>query len=380
MAISRRQFFLQATAAYAALHSIKANALSTALAETGLKDLYKDDFYLGTAIGASKLKAGSPDFLKLVSREFNAITMENDMKWERVNPTPGQWEWDLPDKFMAFGEQHEMYRLGHVLVWHSQVPSWVFENGKGKPATRKELLARMKNHINTLAGRYAGQMNAWDVVNEAVDEDKGWRKSPWFNIIGEDFMDYAFNFAHETDPKAHLLYNDYNMQNPAKREFVVDYIRKAKKRGVPIQGIGLQGHVGLGFPDIKEFEASIEAYAAEGMRVHVTEFDVDVLPVAWEFMGAEISTNFEYSDELNPYAKGMSAAIEQQLNDRYVEFFKLFLKHRDKIERITLWGTGDGESWKNDFPVIGRTNYPLLFDREYKRKACYNAVAALKQG
>ncbi|WP_075188369.1 endo-1,4-beta-xylanase [Teredinibacter haidensis] len=379
MAISRRQFVLQSAAVYTALASIKVNALAKAVEETGIKDLYKHDFHIGTAISGSNMRASDSSFLGLVSREFSAITMENSMKWERIHPTPERWDWETADKFVDFGEKHNMYMLGHVLVWHSQVPDWVFQDEKGKLISREALLKRMGSHIGNLAGRYAGRMTAWDVVNEAIDEDKGWRKSPWFNTIGADFMDHAFNFAHDADPKAHLVYNDYNMQNPAKRAFLVDYIRKAKKRGVPIQGVGLQGHVGLDFPNIQEFEDSIEAYAAEGMRIHITEFDMDVLPVAWEFMGAEISTNFEYSDELNPYADGLPAAVEQRLNDRYVEFFKLFLKHRDKIERVTLWGTGDGESWKNNFPVVGRTNYPLLFDREYKRKPCYDAIAALKK-
>lgn len=379
MKMNRRQFVVQSAAALAALSTLKMNALAKAMEETGIKDLFKDDFYLGTAIGKSKFMGENPEFFDLVAREFNAITMENEMKWERVHPKEGQWDWEVPDKFMAFGEKYGMYIVGHVLVWHSQVPDWVFTDDKGKALSRRKLLKRMEDHIETIGGRYQKQVNAWDVVNEAIDEGNGWRKSKWFNTIGPKFMDYAFNYAHEAAPKAQLLYNDYNMQNPKKREFLVDYIKKAKKRGVPISAVGLQGHVGLNFPDIKEFEDSIIAYADAGMRVHVTELDMDVLPVAWEFMGAEISTNFEYSDKLNPWPNGLPAEIEKKVSDRYAEYFKLFLKHRDKIERITFWGTGDAESWKNDFPVKGRTNYPLLFDREYKKKPCYHAIAALKK-
>jgi len=237
----------------------------------------------------------------------------------------------------------------------------------------------MQSHIATLVGRYRGRVTAWDAVNEAVDEDRGWRQSRWLNIIGEDFMDYAFNYAHEIDPKAELLYNDYNMHNPGKRRFVVDWIEGAKKRGIPIIGIGMQGHVGLGYPDIEEFEKSIAAYAGTGMQVHITEMDVDVLPQARRQTGANISDRAEYSENLNPYVDGLPPEVEKQLADRYVEFFKLFLKYRDSIRRITFWGTGDGESWKNYFPVRGRTNYPLMFDREYKRKVCYHAVVALKK-
>ncbi|WP_018015846.1 endo-1,4-beta-xylanase [Teredinibacter turnerae] len=378
MTINRRQFLLQSSATLAALATIKQRALAKALEITSIKDLYKDDFYIGTAIGDRQMHEANPKFMNLVAKEFNAVTMENSMKWERVHPRPGKWNWELADKFMDFADKHKMFKVGHVLVWHSQVPSWVFQDEAGKPLDRDALLARMRGHIGKIAGRYAGRMNSWDVVNEAIDEDKGWRKSPWFNIIGPDFMDYAFNFARETDSSAQLVYNDYNMHNPGKRAFLVDYIRKAKKRGVPIQGVGLQGHVGLDFPDISEFEASLKAYAAEGMRLHITELDLDVLPVAWEFSGAEISASFEYSDKINPYPNGLPAKVEQQLTDRYVEFFKLFLKYRDHIDRVTFWGVSDKNSWKNDFPVKGRTNYPLLFDRNFERKPCYDAIAKLK--
>lgn len=378
MNLKRRHFLLKSAAVTAAISTLKINAWAKAVEWTNIKDLYNKDFLIGTALGARRLREFDPDFMTLVSREFNAITMENEMKWERVNPKISQWNWDLPDKFVDFGEQHKMYIAGHVLVWHSQVPSWVFQDATGMPIAKNALLARMQEHINCLAGRYKGRMDSWDVVNESIDEGNGWRKSPWFNIIGEEFMDKAFHFAHEADPNAQLLYNDYNMHNPQKREFLVDYIRRAKKRGVPIHGIGLQGHVGLNYPDLSEFEASIAAYAAEGMRVHITELDLDVLPVAWQHTGAEISTKFKYADDLNPYPDGLPAAVEQQLSDRYVECFKIFLKYREHIERVTFWGTGDGESWKNDFPIRGRTNYPLLFDREYKRKPCYQAIANLK--
>ena len=382
--VSTRRQFLKGTVAGSGLASlnlasIKSHAAFTAATETGLKDLYAKDFKIGTAISGANMRAADPKFMGLIAKEFNAITMENNMKWERLNPEQGKWDWEIPDKFMAFGASQNMYILGHVLVWHSQVPDWVFKNPKGKDINARKLKARMVDHIEQLAGRYKGKISAWDVLNEAVDEGNGWRKSPWFNIIGPKFVDLAFNTAHEIDPNAHLIYNDYNMHNPDKRDFVVKMVRDLKKRGVPIQGIGMQGHVALDYPSIKELEDSIKAFAAEGMRVHITELDVDVLPAAWDHIGAEISTNFEYSDQLNPYIKGLPAEIEAKLASRYSDLFKLFLKYRDDIERVTFWGTGDKESWKNDFPVRGRTNYPLLFDREYKRKPCYDAVAALKK-
>lgn len=379
MTFSRRQFLLQTSAGLALLSSAKMRAFARAVDEVGLKDHFKDDFRIGTAI-SGKMMTEMPAFYRdIITREFNAITLENDMKWERLHPREGEWDWRVADKFVKFGEEHDMYVVGHVLVWHSQTPDWVFQDAKGKPISRSALLKRMKHQIEQMAGRYKGRVQAWDVVNEAVDEDQGWRKSPWFNIIGPEFMEYAFNYAHEVDPKAHLLYNDYNMHSPEKREFVVDFIKKYKKKGVPIQGVGMQGHVGLSFPEIHEFEKSMQAYAEQGMRLHITEMDMDVLPVAWEHTGAEISTNFAYSDELNPWPKGLPEEIEQEFTDRYVAFFKLFLKYRDVIERVTFWGTSDAESWKNDFPVKGRTNYPLLFDRQYRRKPAYDAIVNLKR-
>lgn len=378
MIYTRRVLLQRAAVVSALIATAKVNALDKALRETGLKDVFKGDFLIGTAIGGHQIEASNPEYLKLVSREFNAITMENHMKWLLVHPQENEWEWSAADKFVSFGQAHNMHIVGHVLVWHSQVPNWVFENSKGRRIRAKELKLRMEDHISTLVGRYKGRIHTWDVVNEAVDEDKGWRKSPWYRILGSKFMDHAFHAAHAADGNAHLIYNDYNMHDPHKRKFVVNAVERLKKRGVPIHGIGMQGHVGLEFPDITEFEKSIEAYAAAGMRVHITEMDMDVLPIAWDHIGAEISTEFAYSAELDPYAKGLPKEVEKRLSDRYVEFFKLFLKHRDKIDRITFWGTSDIESWKNDFPVKGRTNYPLLFDRQYRPKDCYYAIKALK--
>lgn len=372
MSLNRRRFIIGSSATLAALAFAKTEAMAKAQAQMGLRDYFQGSFLIGTAIGG-KLMSEMPDhFRQLVTREFSAITMENDMKWELLHPAENQWNWDIADKFVAFGKRNDMYVVGHVLVWHSQVPAWVF-----KRTSRKALLARMQEYIGTVAGRYQGKINAWDVVNEAVDEGKGWRKSPWFNIIGPDFVEHAFRYAHEADPSAQLIYNDYNMHLPAKREFVVDMVKRLQKRGVPIHGIGMQGHVGLGYPDINEFEQSIKAYARLGVRVHITEFDIDVLPVAWEHTGAEISDNFAYSEQLNPYSSVLPLAVERELSDRYVEFFKLFLKHKEVIERVTLWGTGDAESWKNNFPVRGRVNYPLLFDRKYQKKPSYHAVVSL---
>ena len=359
----------------AALAMAQCRAIRTATSETGLRDVFP--FKLGTAIPTRLMRAGDPQYLDLVGREFSAVTLENAMKWEEIHPEPDTWNFEVADAFVQFAEKHQQYAVGHVLVWHSQVPEAVFKNESGALISRAELLTRMESHIDTLAGRYAGRISAWDVVNEAVDESRGLRLSPWLRGIGEDYLAFAFKFARAADTKAALIYNDYNMHDPQKRAFVVDMVEDLQRRRAAPDAIGMQGHVGLDYTDIKEFEASIKAFKKLGLRVHITEFDVDVLPVAWEFMGAEISTNFEYSDQLNPYADGLPDEVQQRLTERYVEWFKLFLKYRDVIDRVTLWGTSDAESWKNDFPVRGRTNYPLLFDRNYAPKPAYKALLAL---
>jgi endo-1,4-beta-xylanase len=234
----------------------------------------------------------------------------------------------------------------------------------------------MEEHIHTLVGRYKGKVQAWDVVNEAVTPE-GWRQSQWNRIIGDDFLEYAFRFAHEADPDAHLLYNDYNMDNPDKRAFVVEMVNNFKKKGVPIHGIGMQAHYHLEEPALSIIEDSMKAYIGTGMKVHWTELDIDVLPAAGA-RTSEISANADYQDALNPYTEGLPKEVDDKLTKRYEELFKLCLKYKDNVERVTTWGISDDMSWKNGFPVRGRTNYPLLFDRQLEPKNCYRAIAALK--
>jgi endo-1,4-beta-xylanase len=378
MSISRR-LFLRNTAAAAALLSIKSNAIAKATERTGIKDFYKNDFHIGTAISTSTLMKNDKRMLALIAREFNAITPENCMKWEPIKPNNKEWNWAAADKYVAFGEKHKMYIVGHNLVWHSQVPKEVFQNEPGGVISKEALTAKMQEHISTLAGRYKGRIHAWDVVNEAVDDDGSWRKSPWYNIMGEDFIAKAFTMAHEVDPKAHLMYNDYNTESPIKRNFIVGMIKNFKKQGVPIHGVGMQEHLSIDGPSVDEIEKTLIALADAGVRAHITELDVDVLPSVWNLPTAEVSTRFEYKPERDPYIHGLPKDMEEKLAKRYEDIFKIYLKHRDKIERITLWGTADNETWLNDFPIRGRTNYPLLFDRNLEPKPAYFRVLDLKK-
>lgn len=372
-----RRGFIEGALAGLCLMQFRQAAFAKEEFKLGLKDLFKGDFKVGTAVAGSTFTKRDTELQMLIAREFNAITAENAMKWQPINPKEGQWKWDVADQFVDFGQRNGMYIVGHNLVWHSQTPEWVFRD-KGQVVSPLILRKRMADHIATLVGRYKGRIAAWDVVNEAIEDKGQWRESDWYKVLGQGYLAEAFHLAHAADPKAHLMYNDYNMFLPAKRDAVVAMLRQFKRDGVPIHGVGMQGHLGIDTPDLAEVEKSIEAFAREGVRVHVTELDVDVLPSVWAVNGAEISSRFEYKPELDPYAKGLPAAMEEKLSRRYEAIFKLFLKHRDKIERVTTWGVCDDTSWLNGFPVEGRTNYPLLFDRAHKPKLAYQRVAALK--
>jgi len=376
--INRREFLTKTSIALAGIAALKSNAFAIAAKNTGLKDLYKKDFSIGTAIGAGTFRRNDEEMFGIIKREFNSITAENEFKWSVINPSENEWKFDFPDQFVKFGLENHMYMLGHCLVWHSQVPRGLFTDESGKQISKEALLKKMETHITTLVDKYKGKMNAWDVVNEALTPEEGWRKSNWIKIIGPEFMEKAFQYAHEADPKAHLIYNDYNEEDPKRRQLIVDVIKDYKKRGIPIMGIGMQGHLNLETPDLKEWEASLVAFGQAGMKVHVTELDIDVLPYNWN-RTADVSTNVDYAKTLNPYVDGLPKDINDKLTKRYEDIFKILLKHRNFVERVTFWGVSDDQSWKNNFPVRGRTNYPLLFDRQHKPKDCYYAIAALKK-
>ncbi len=376
--INRRSFIRNTALTTASLSLLKSNAIASLVGEKGLKDFFKDDFLVGTAIGDSAFTQNDKVLLDLIAREFNVITPENTLKWEPVHPTENEWRFDGGDRLVEFGQKHNMKIQGHVLVWHSQVPNSIFVDENGKQASSELLTKRMETHIQKVVGRYKGKIESWDVVNESITPEDGYRKSKWLEIMGPEFMEKAFYMAHEVDKDCKLIYNDYGMDDPRRRNFVVDLVKKYLKKGVPIHGIGMQGHYNIDSPDISIIEASIEAFASTGLPVSFTELDVDVLPYDWG-RTAEISTNIEYRNTLNPYVDGLPKDINDKLTCRYEELFRLFLKHRDKIDRVTFWGTSDDLSWKNNFPMRGRTNYPLLFDRQRKPKDAYYAVTGLKK-
>lgn len=328
-----------------------------------LKDAFDGIFHIGTALNADQINGIDADAMQVVEEHFNSITAENIMKSEEIQPQEGQFEFELADKFVEFGEKHGMQIIGHTLIWHSQLPNWFWSDGKGDNVSPEVLKERMREHIHTVVGRYKGRIHGWDVVNEAIMDDGSWRKTKFYEILGEDFMRIAFEYAHEADPDAELYYNDYSMANPGRREGVINMVKNLQEQGVKIDGIGMQGHLNMDYPDIDDFEESILAYADLGLKVMITELDLTVLPSPRRDVGANIASTFEYQQKINPYADGLPADIEAEQSERYADFFRLFIKHRDKIDRVTLWGVNDSQSWKNDWPVRGRTDYTLLFDR-----------------
>ena len=344
--------------------------------ELAFKEAYKDKFHIGTALNTRQIMGGEPAAMEVVKLHFNSIVAENCMKSSRIQPKEGEFNFSIADKFVEFGEQNDMHIHGHTLIWHSQAPEWFFLDKQGKTVSREVLIQRMRDHIFTVAGRYKGRIHSWDVVNEAILDDGSFRKSKFYEIIGEDFIKFAFLFAHEADPTAKLFYNDYSMSNPQKREGVVKMVRKLKDEGVPVTGIGMQGHIGMNHPDLKEFENSIEAFGDLG-EVMITELDLSVLPSPWGDAGAEISKNFEYEDEMNPFPNDLPREVEQEFSQRYQEFMKLFLKHQNTISRVAFWGVNDGNSWKNNWPIKGRTDYPLLFDRQNNPKPVLKDIIRL---
>lgn len=339
-----------------------------------LDTAFNDKFYIGAALNTSQYNGQDQRGIPIVEKHFNSISPENDLKWERIHPKPDEYNFVESDQFVEFGEANNMFIIGHVLVWHSQTPDWVFEDENGNPLDRESLLARMKDHITTIVTRYKGRINGWDVVNEALNEDGTLRESKWYNIIGEDFIAKAFEYAHEADPDAELYYNDYNMFSAAKADGAVRMVKDIQEQGIPVTGIGMQGHYGInGNPPASEVEASIIKFGELGI-VAITELDIDVLPPAFEYMGADISMRADLREELNPYTEGMPDSIKQKQIDAFRDYFEVYLRHSDKINRVTTWGVTDGDSWKNGWPVSGRTNYALLFDRDGKEKEVVHSL------
>lgn len=339
-----------------------------------LKETFKNDFLIGTALNTAQIQEKDPAAAKLVPQQFNAATPENIMKAEIIHPGWDQYNFAPADQLVAYGQKNNIKINAHTLIWHSQLPGFV-RRIKSPDSLRQFFTA----HITTVAGRYNGKVFSWDVVNEALEENGSLRKSIYLQLLGEDYIVDAFRLAQKAAPNTELYYNDYNIEQPKKRAGAIAIIKKIKAAGVRIDGVGIQGHWRASRIPLADIEQSIIEFSQLGVKVMFTELDLSVLPNPWDSDNADVSARADNNAARNPYPNGLPDSMQTVLAKGYEDLFKLFLKHKDKIGRITFWGVNDGQSWLNDFPIRGRTNYPLLFDREFKTKPAFYSVIATKK-
>lgn len=323
-----------------------------------LHEVYRADFQMGVSLGHSELESDTHEELLT---HFNAITPENDMKWESIQPTEGNFTFEATDTLVAYAEKENKRFTAHTLVWNNQTPEWVFQDADGNPASRELVLSRMRTHIQTVMQRYKGRVDGWDVVNEALSDAprEYLREGPWLRTVGEDYAVQAFKIAREVDPEAKLYYNDYALELPNKREKMVRLVKELQAAGVAPDAVNLQGHYSLGTPPIAQIEATIQTITDLGLRANISELDVSF---------------FSFFQQDNPYPDGAPADLLEQQAQRYGELFALFREHEDKLDRITFWNLHDGVSWLNHHPVPNRSDYPLLFDKDGKPKPAFFAV------
>ncbi|CAN5381008.1 endo-1,4-beta-xylanase [soil metagenome] len=335
-----------------------------ALNANSLKDrYYKNYFPIGVAVTPRELQ--NKEVSALVLRQFNSITPENAMKMAPIHPEENRYNWKDADSIVNFAQAHGLKVRGHNLCWHEQTPAWLFKDGQGNEVSKEVLLKRLKDHITTVVSRYKGKIYAWDVVNEAIDDDstKFLRNSLWYKICGEDFIIKAFEYAHEADPQAVLFYNDYNTERPEKRERIYKLLKQLVDAKAPINAVGIQAHWSVYEPSQQDLVATILKFSSLGLKVQVTELDISVYP--WE----------KNRRQLRPGEKGeFTAEREQQQMDKYAMVFKVFRKYRKVISGVTFWNISDNNTWLDRYPVAGRKNYPLLFDQNFKPKKAYYKV------
>jgi endo-1,4-beta-xylanase len=328
-------------------------------ADRGLKDYYASYFPIGVAVSPGVLTGPEKD---LIIKHFNSLTAENVMKMGPIHPEEYRYNWGPADQIVDFAVANGMKMRGHTLCWHNQTPGWFFKTADGAQVDKETLLARLKEHITSVATRYKGKIYAWDVVNEVIDdsESKVFRESLFYQICGEEFIAKAFQWAHEADPNALLFYNDYNTENSAKREKIYNLVKKLIDAKVPIHGVGLQGHWSIFEPSEEALRESLKKFSSLGLAVQITELDVSVYP-------SEHGRREKRADDIDTFTPEM----EQKQIEKYKMAFRLFRENKSAITGVTFWNVTDKSSWLDNFPVRGRKNYPLLFDQELKPKKAY---------
>lgn len=325
----------------------------------GIKSLCKEYdkyFPIGAAVNPEVIKSHA----ELLVKHFNSITPENEMKPASLHISETQYSFEKADILVDFARENNMKVRGHTLVWHNQTPDWFFEDKAGGPASRELLLKRMKEHIHTVTSRYKGSVYCWDVVNEAIEDSSSLylRKSKWLQMVGEDYIERAFEYTHESDPEALLFYNDYNEFEIEKSEKIFQLVKSLKDKNIPIHGIGMQGHWSIYGPSIEEIKRAIEKYAVLGLKLQITELDVSLY-----------ESNYKGTELKAPLSELLS---KQEVY--YGKIFELFREYKDVISGVTFWGAADDVSWLNYFPSRGRKNWPLLFNDEHMPKPAFYSV------
>lgn len=363
-------------------------SLSACKQKTSLKEAYSDSFKIGSALRYSEFNGKNQAVEQLIIDQFNAISPCNDLKPESLHPSPDVWNFERGDAYVEFGKEHGMWMLGHTLCWHNQTPEFFWSNPDGTPKSHDELVETLRSYIETVCTHFAGKVDAWDVINEIVSEEGGYRDKGWVKAFGgpeygDEIVKLVFSFAEKYAPDTELYYNEFNVWRPSKLEGVIHLVKMLQEEGIRIDGVGIQAHWGLNFPDNQYICDAIEKLSALGIKVMITELDVDVLPLTRE--GQIIGQAFtdsqfqleEWKKYLDPYADGLPKKVEKQQAARYAELFKIFYDHRDAIDRVTFWGVDDSTSWKNGYPVPGRTNYALLWNRDLTPHRSLSAVLAV---
>jgi endo-1,4-beta-xylanase len=346
---------------------------------TTLQAAFQKDFAVGVALNQRQFTEEDTNGAALAVAQFNAISPENVLKWEAVHPRAGKDGYDFGpgDAYVAFGEKHKMMIVGHTLAWHSQTPRWVFQDENGRrlsstnTADRELLLNRLHEHISTVVGRYKGRIKVWDVVNEALNDSSSEtdtnllrRASPWVQILGQEFIEKAFVWAHEADPDAILRYNDYSIENPAKRGRLITLIKDLQAKKIPVMAIGSQTHANLTWPSPELEEAALTDIAKLGLPIHITELDVNGSSRGQRSQSADVAENAAAG------GGGMANSADDKLAQQYANLFTAFVNHRDAVKLVTFWGVTDKDSWR-------ASGKPLLFDGNWQPKPAFDAV--LKQ-
>ncbi len=334
-----------------------------------LREAAGDRIIIGAGIRSMMLDI--PEMEPVIGQQFNGITAAFEMLSLHTEKEKGQFTFEPADKIVDWALKHKMTVHGHSLIWHARTPKWLFEDEQGKPLAREVALDNLKHHITSVVKHFKGRVKGWQVINEAImpGGTRKLRDTPAYRAIGEDYVLKAFEFAHAADPDAELSYNDYNIESGARHESTLQLVKQIRDAGLRIDAVGIQGHYGIDWPALDSIDKGIKAFIDAGFDVHITELDVDPLPR--KTRNADVDAKEKEGQD--PFKNGFPDEMQKKLADRYAELFKVFLKY-PRVKRVTFWGVNDTYSWLNHHPVKGRTNHPLLWDRQSKPKPAFDAV------